>query len=64
MTPRFQATLAVLGNAHPVVRDLARAQRSGDALDELIVEAGLAELPPAERNAIDESARYIAAKMH
>jgi hypothetical protein len=64
MTPKLQAVLAVLGDAHPVVRDLARAQRSGDELDELIVEAGIAELPDEARAAIDEIARFIETRAH
>jgi|GEM_PF-6584605 len=59
MTPKYQATLAVLGHAHPVVRDLVRAERSGDAFDELVVEAGLAELPAHLHDAIDEIAQFL-----
>jgi flagellar basal body-associated protein FliL len=59
MTPKFQAALAVLGDAHPVVRDLVRAERSRDALDELVVEAGLAQLPAQVQDAIDEIAEFL-----
>ena len=62
MTPKFQAALAVLGDTHPVVRDLVRAERSRDALDELVVEAGLAQLPIKLQDAIAEIAELLATR--
>lgn len=60
MSPKLRAAMAVLGGDHPTVRDLLRAERSDDAMAEILARAGFAALPEDLRAAIGEIETHIA----
>jgi hypothetical protein len=59
MSPKLRAAMAVLGGDHPTVRDLLRAERSDDAMAEILARAGLAALPSDKRLAIGEIETFL-----
>lgn len=60
MSPKLRAAMAVLGGDHPTVRDLLRAERSDDAMAEILARAGFAALPGDLRAAIGEIETHLA----
>ncbi|MFM7345522.1 MAG: hypothetical protein ACKO1J_09180 [Tagaea sp.] len=59
MSPKLRAAMAVLGGDHPTVRDLLRAERSDDAMAEILARAGFASLPCDLRAAIGEIETHL-----